>query len=70
VTLSLLGELALRFLPEGQRARAERQGALSGPPTHQTRDFTIAVCAESFDVLSYVPGGVAGLHDLIVLRRP
>jgi hypothetical protein len=30
----------------------------------------LALCAEQFDVISYVEGGVAGLHDLIVLRRP
>jgi hypothetical protein len=30
----------------------------------------LALCAEQFDVTSYVEGGVAGLHDLIVLRRP
>jgi hypothetical protein len=34
------------------------------------RDDLIGLCAPRFDVMTYVEGGVAGLHDLIVLRRP
>jgi hypothetical protein len=34
------------------------------------RDEVIGTCAERFDVISYAEGGVAGLHDLILLRRP
>ena len=34
------------------------------------RDELIGLCAARFDVMTYVEGGVAGLHDLIVLRRP
>ena len=34
------------------------------------RDELIGLCALRFDVMTYVEGGVAGLHDLIVLRRP
>ena len=34
------------------------------------RDDLIGLCAPRFDVMTYVEGGVAGLHDLIVLRHP
>ena len=34
------------------------------------RDDLIGLCAARFAVMTYVEGGVAGLHDLIVLRRP
>ena len=34
------------------------------------RDELIGLCAARFDVMTYVEGGVAGLHDLIVLRQP
>jgi hypothetical protein len=34
------------------------------------RDDLIGLCAARFDVMTYVEGGGAGLHDLIVLRRP
>jgi hypothetical protein len=34
------------------------------------RDDLIGLCAPRFDVMTYVEGGVGGLHDLIVLRRP
>jgi SAM-dependent methyltransferase len=34
------------------------------------RTELLAACVPHFDVLSYVAGGVAGLYDLIVLRRP
>jgi hypothetical protein len=34
------------------------------------RDDLIGLCAQRFDVMTYVEGGVGGLHDLIVLRRP
>jgi hypothetical protein len=34
------------------------------------RDEIIGACARDFDVITYVEGGVAGLHDLILLRRP
>lgn len=30
----------------------------------------IGRCTKHFDVINYVEGGIAGLHDLIVLRRP
>jgi hypothetical protein len=53
--LTLLGELAGRFTPE---------------PAHRTKAQALALCSERFDVVSYVEGGVAGLYDLIVLRRP
>jgi SAM-dependent methyltransferase len=33
------------------------------------RDDLIGLCASRFDVMTYVEGGVGGLHDLIVLRR-
>ena len=35
-----------------------------------SRADLIGHCAALFDVINYVEGGVAGLHDLIVLRRP
>jgi SAM-dependent methyltransferase len=55
------GYLALSFL--GELARSFGEGGLG-------RDQLIGLCAPHFDVMSYVAGGVAGLHDLIVLRRP
>jgi SAM-dependent methyltransferase len=33
------------------------------------RDDLLAACVPLFDVVSYVAGGVAGRHDLVVLRR-
>ena len=72
VALTSLGELALRFLADGElaaRVAAEGAAAEAGS-TYQTKLHTIALCSERFDVVSYVEGGVAGLHDLIVLRRP
>jgi SAM-dependent methyltransferase len=56
LALTFLGELAARFMPDA--------------PSTLTRAQAIAACGERFDVMSYVEGGVAGLHDLIVLRRP
>jgi SAM-dependent methyltransferase len=57
IVLTLLGELARRFAPEPD-------------PAHRTKAQALALCSERFDVVSYVEGGVAGLYDLIVLRRP
>lgn len=34
------------------------------------REDLVGLCAPRFDVMTYVEGGVAGLYDLIVLRRP
>ena len=53
--------LALSVL--GELARRFGEPGLS-------RRGLIGLCAARFDVISYVEGGVAGLHDLIVLRRP
>ena len=53
--------LALSVLGELARRSGERGLA---------RDDVIGLCAVLFDVISYVEGGVAGLHDLILLRRP
>jgi SAM-dependent methyltransferase len=55
------GYLALSVL--GELARRSGEPGLS-------REEVIALCAARFDVMSYVEGGVAGLHDLVVLRRP
>jgi hypothetical protein len=47
----------------GRLARSFGEPGLDG-------ERMIALCARDFDVISHVPGGVAGLHDVIVLRRP
>ena len=70
VVLTLLGEVALRFLPAAVAAEIAREGVSKGLPTYQTKAHTIALCAERFDVVSYVEGGRDGLHDLVVLYRP
>ena len=57
VVLSLLGDLAMRFTPDAS-------------PAHMTKAQALDLCSAHFDVVSYVEGGIGGLHDLIVLRRP
>jgi SAM-dependent methyltransferase len=53
--------LAFSFLGELARSSGE---------AGRGRDDVIGLCAARFAVITYVEGGVAGLHDLIVLRRP
>jgi SAM-dependent methyltransferase len=72
LAVTFLGELAVRFLPDRELAEEIlRRGCSSEPmPIYLSRSHAIAACGQRFDVVSYVEGGVAGLHDLIVLRRP
>ena len=72
--LSLRGELLRPFLTDPDvLGDLERDGISDRPAaggTTQTRAYTRSLCADLFDVLAYVEGGVANEHDLIVLRKP
>jgi hypothetical protein len=58
-------------LPADRAAQIARDGVSEGPPPiHQTKAYTIDLCSKRFDVVSYVEGGMTGLHDLVVLRKP
>ena len=72
--LALRGELLRPFITDPDvLGDLERNGICDRPDsgeTVQTRDYTVDLCEEYFDVLAYVEGGIGSQHDLIVLRKP
>jgi SAM-dependent methyltransferase len=82
VLLSLHGHLTLGNLPQEITAEIEARGmkfVVSGawqkvfPDWYQiafhTREYVLEHYGRYFDVLDYIPGGMTGIQDLVVLRR-
>ena len=76
------GELERPFVGDPEiRRQLEGSGIWDGAPadgvsgpaeggTLETREYTVGLCSEWFDVLAYAEGAVDDQQDLIVLRKP
>lgn len=79
LALTFQGELVRRFLPRGASRRLARDGIGKWPDgprgwsppgrTVQTRDYTIGLCSEWFEVVHYAQGVAADIEDLVLLKK-
>lgn len=80
LVLSVGGELIRRFLPAERSSRLERDGIVEWSEssaagrqltgrTVQSREYTVSLCSERFEVVEYLEGIVHDAEDLVLLKK-